>query len=133
MSKQFYRHFTEELSSAAASRAAAASADAIQVIELHLPASLDASEFDALNESILQILDGQTGRRWVIDLAHVEYIGSSVLGLIVNLRQRIKAGNGRLALCSLSPRLIQIFRHSSLERLFTISRTRPEAVVIVSR
>lgn len=113
MSQDFFRHRIE---------------DSINVIELDLPSTLDAAEFDRLNESILTIFDGQTGGQWIIDLSAVDYVGSSVLGLIVNLRQRIKSGKGKLVLCGLSNHLTQIFRHSSLERLFVICRDREDAM-----
>jgi anti-anti-sigma regulatory factor len=47
---------------------------------------------------------------------------------MVNFRQNVRAAGGRLALCGVSPRLMQILRTCSLERLFTIHRTRPDAV-----
>lgn len=125
MDTNFFRHFTHESS--------VVTTETINVIELRLPATLDASEFDHLNESILGILGSQNGGRWVIDLEHVEYIGSSVLGLIVNVRQRIKSGSGKLALCGMSGQLLQIFRHSSLERLFVIARSRDDAADMVCR
>jgi anti-anti-sigma factor len=105
----------------------------VRVIELEVPQTLDAVEFDRLNESILDALDGCADQPWVLDLSRVGYIGSAMLGLIVNLRQRIKTGNGRLVLCGLSNRLHEIFRACSMERLFTITKTRPDAIRVVSR
>jgi anti-anti-sigma factor len=118
MAKEFFRLLT---------------VDSIGVIELELPHSLDVSEFDRLNDSILELLGGKTSARWVIDLSHVTYVGSSVLGLIVNIRQRVKAGNGQLALCGLSPKLHEIFRTSSMERLFNVARTRIEATKLLAK
>ena len=104
------------------------SSDRAQVIELTLPQSLDSAEFDQLNESILGVVSSRKNERWVIDLSHVSYMGSAMLGLMVNVRQRVKQAGGRLVLCALSPRLLQIFQTCSLERLFTIARNRDEAL-----
>jgi anti-anti-sigma factor len=93
-----------------------------------LPESLDSEEFDALNESMLRTVEEKAADRWVLDLSSVNYMGSSVLGLMINFRQHIKSGGGRLALCGLSPRLMQIFHTCCLERLFTITKTRHDAV-----
>src|SRR4051794_24105232 len=87
----------------------------VRVIRLRLPQTLDSSEFERLNDSLLSLLAEHPGGAWVLDLAHLSYAGSSVLGLFVNLRQRVKQGNGRLVLCGLSERLLQIFRTCSLE------------------
>ena len=104
------------------------SSDRVQVIELTLPQTLDSAEFDQLNESILGVVSSRKNERWVIDLSHVSYMGSATLGLMVNLRQQVKAAGGKLILCSLPPTLMQIFRTCCMERLFTITRTRDEAI-----
>ena len=103
-------------------------AESANVIELMLPDALDTVEFDRLNDSVLHEVDGKTGERWILDLSAVTYAGSAVLGLMVNVRQRVKQGGGRLVLCGLSPRLVEIFKACCMERLFTISRTRADAL-----
>lgn len=98
------------------------------VIELALPDTLDSSEFDRLNEGMLDLIAPAADKNWVIDLTASHYVGSAVLGLLVNLRQRIFAARGRLYLSGLSPRLAEIFHATSLERLFTLCRTKSDAI-----
>jgi anti-anti-sigma factor len=98
------------------------------VVELRLPESLDSIEFDKLNESILKLLQGRTKQKWVIDLAAVSYMGSAMLGMLVNVRQQVKAGGGQLMLCGLSRPLANIFRTCCMERLFTIVKDRRAAL-----
>jgi anti-anti-sigma factor len=109
--------------------------DSAQVIELFLPDTIDPLEFDRLNDAIQTLLDtnsdGPAGR-WVLDLGPVTYMGSAMLGLLVNMRHRIKKAGGRLVLCGLSPRLMEIFRTCCMERLFTITRARAEAVKLTA-
>jgi anti-anti-sigma factor len=100
----------------------------LHVIELTLPELIDPMEFDRLNEAILALVDVKAGQKWVLDLSDVNYMGSAMLGLMVNVRQRIKGGGGKLVLCGLSARLAEIFRTCSMERLFIIARSRPEAL-----
>ena len=102
--------------------------DGVQVIRLQLPEHLDSDEFDRLNESLLGLLATQPAGAWVLDLSQLQYAGSSLLGLMVNIRQRVKQAGGRLVLCGLSDRLLQVFRTCSLERLFVIRRSVVEAV-----
>ena len=104
------------------------STDRAQLIALTLPQLLDSAEFDSLNESILGTISSRKGDRWIIDLTHVSYMGSAMLGLMVNLRQQVKSAGGRLVLCSMPPTLMQIFRTCCMERLFIIARTRDEAM-----
>src|SRR5689334_8168695 len=95
-----------------------ADASGINVIELVLPDTLDAVEFDRLNESLLKLVTDKADQRWILDLTGADYIGSVVLGLMVNVRQKIKAAGGSLVLCGLSDRMAEVFRACSLERLF---------------
>lgn len=103
------------------------------VVDLMLPDMLDSAEFDRLNERLLTAVSAEPGHRWVIDLTHTAYMGSAVLGLLVNIWQRIRTANGRLVLCGLSPALAEVFHATSLVRLFTIARTREDATRIAGR
>ncbi len=100
----------------------------IDVIDLWLPEQLDSEEFDRLNQTLMRTLDAKINGRWLLDLASVNYMGSSVLGLMINIRQHIKSGGGKLALSSLTPRMSQIFRTCCLEKLFVIARDREEGI-----
>lgn len=98
------------------------------VIELRLPQSLDSTEFDELNGSMLQLLQGRGKQKWIIDLAAVSYMGSAMLGMLVNVRQQVKAGGGQLLLCGMSKPLMSIFKTCCMERLFTIVKDRSAAM-----
>jgi anti-anti-sigma factor len=97
-------------------------------MELTLPVVVDPAEFDKLNEAIGDATENAGGARWVLDLRHVDYVGSALLGLLVNLRQRIKAGGGKLVLCGLSDQVAKALRTCSLHNLFTITPGRAEAI-----
>jgi anti-anti-sigma factor len=94
---------------------------------------MDSLELDRLNEALLAAVAAAPSANWVLDLAGTAYMGSAVLGLLVNVRQRVKSAGGRLALCSLSPTLVGIFYTSSLHRLFAIHATRPDALASLPR
>ena len=103
----------------------------VTVVELNLPDGLDSTVFDRLNEDLQGVFDQATtgnNHRWVLDLSNVSYLGSAALGLMVNIRHRVRSQQGKLALCNLSPRLAQIFKTCCLEKLFTITRSRDEAL-----
>jgi anti-anti-sigma factor len=98
------------------------------VLALRLPESTDSNEFDRLNEQLLEVLVSGPRGRWVVDLAGLHYMGSSALGLMVNIRQCILQSGGELILCGLSAQLHRIFRTCCMERLFRISKTRADAL-----
>src|SRR4051812_24230317 len=100
----------------------------VNVVEMTLPEYMDSTEFDRLNESLMGLFDGKRPKSWVIDLTAVSYMGSAMLGMMVNFRQRVQSGKGRLVLCGVSPRLLEIIRTCCMDRLFPIAKTRQEAV-----
>jgi anti-anti-sigma factor len=102
----------------------------VRVIELALPDMLDAGQFDELNESVLAAIEGKA--KVIIDLSGTRYVGSAILGLLVNTRQRLRQAEGQLVLCCLSKRLAEIFATSTLERLFRVAKTRPDALKAIA-
>lgn len=102
------------------------------VVALKLPLEVDSDEFDWINEQMLGIFDSRPHERWVLDVSGLNYMGSSALGLMVNIRQRISQSGGQLILCGLSPQLLRVFRTCCLERLFHIVKTRADALRITT-
>lgn len=105
---------------------------AAQVLQFFMPITLDTLEVDGIIEAVLAKLDSLPSQRWVVDLSRVDYLGSSMLGLFVNMRERIRHAGGSLILCGMSPQLHQIFRNCCLERLFTIAKSRSDALTLIS-
>ena len=105
----------------------------IKVLELVLPTSIDSSEFDRLNETVLDVMGKEPGAGWVLDLTRVAYMGSAVLGLMVNIRQVVMKAQGTIVLCGMNDRLMRIFETCCMERLFRIVPGRAEAIRIASR
>jgi anti-anti-sigma factor len=104
------------------------SEQSVNIVEMSLPEYLDSSEFDRLNESLLGLFDMKAPKGWVFDLSAVEYMGSAMLGMMVNFRQRVQSHKGRLVLCGVSPRLLEIIRTCCMDRLFPIAKSRNEAI-----
>lgn len=103
----------------------------VQILELTVPRSADMYEFDRLNEEIARVTADDAAGRWVLDMSGAEYVGSALLGVLVNVRQRIRGGGGHLAVCCLSEALVQAMRTCSLYNLFSISESRADAIRLV--
>jgi len=103
----------------------------VHTIEVALPIVVDPVEFDRLNDGIGRMVENASAERWVLDLSGVQYVGSALLGLLVNLRQRIKSAGGKLVLCGLSEQVTKALRTCSLHTLFTVTGARAEAEKLV--
>jgi anti-anti-sigma factor len=90
---------------------------------------VDPADFDRINESVGELVVGSAASdKWVLDLTGVDYIGSALLGLLVNLRQRVKAGGGTLVLCGVSGQVTKALQTCSLHNLFSIVDKREAAM-----
>jgi anti-sigma B factor antagonist len=104
----------------------------VQIIALDLPQVMDTTHFDRINTDLESAVRARPGAGWVLDLEKVQYTGSAMLGVIVNFRQVVKQSSGRLALCGMSPRLMEVFRTCSLDRLFKTVATTEQAMKAVT-
>ncbi|HEX8340445.1 MAG TPA: STAS domain-containing protein [Tepidisphaeraceae bacterium] len=98
------------------------------VAEFDLPEEIEAIEFDAINTALgLEIVNAAAGR-WVLDLTGAAYFGSALLGLLINVRSKVRKGRGTLVLCGMNPRLARVLRAGSMEKLFDIVDDRTAAL-----
>jgi len=66
----------------------------------------------------------------VIDLLGVAYAGSASLGHFVALHRVARPANGHLIFCNVDPTVLEVFRVSKLENLFTFAADRPAAIAL---
>ena len=70
--------------------------------------------------------------RLVVDLADVTYVSSSGLRALLSARRRARAAGGDVALCSMAPRVREIFEMVGFVSLFGIFASIQEAVAAFS-
>ncbi len=79
---------------------------------------LDGEAIKALEDSIMPLIDGAVNL--VIDFSNVRFLSSAVLGLLIRITKRVNENKGRLKLCSISPRIFDIFKITRLDEIFEI-------------
>jgi anti-anti-sigma factor len=105
----------------------------VTIMEFRVRPDGDALALDSLMETITAEVEKRAMARWVLDLTEVAYLNSAGLGLLCNIRFKVKQAKGKLALCGLSPRMMELFRSCCLEKLFQIVKTRQDAVRALSK
>ncbi|HLN32136.1 MAG TPA: STAS domain-containing protein [Gemmataceae bacterium] len=99
----------------------------VTVARLKTPKILDDDVIRAVFDPIYAL--SSVGRNHVVlNLATVDYLPSMALGKLVMLSRRIEVGNGRLALCRLSPAVQEVLETTRLNDLFNIYPTEEEAL-----
>ena len=70
----------------------------------------------------------QGHQRMVVDLAAVDFIDSSGLGVLVGLLKKIRASEGELRIAGVSPSLMSIFELTQVDRVFNLYDTADAAL-----
>ena len=67
----------------------------------------------------------------MIDLAAIQYMASSDIGLLLTLKRRIDTRKGKVAIVNVDPFILDVLRMMRIDKLFTISTNMPAAVAAV--
>lgn len=84
-------------------------------------------ETDALRE-LLRSSAEKENARVVVDLAHVTYLNSTALGVLISSQQHFTKHNAKIVLCNLSKSIENIFVITKLTLVFEIHQTLDEAI-----
>jgi len=80
---------------------------------------LDSSTGPALEAELVSVIDGGTSRL-LLDFSELLYISSAGLRVVLLAAKRLKASNGRLALCSLNSQIAEVFKISGFDAIIDI-------------
>ena len=80
---------------------------------------LDSSTGPAFEGELLQLINSGAGRL-LLDFSDLVYISSAGLRVVLLAAKRLQSANGRLALCSLSPQIAEVFRISGFDAILDI-------------
>lgn len=89
---------------------------------------LEEEQIQSLEKTFMSLIEQNTGIRLLIDFSSVQFLTSSVLGLLIRLSRRIFQSEGRLRLCSIDPKILEIFKITRLDKVFEIYNDRQQAL-----
>jgi anti-anti-sigma factor len=85
-------------------------------------------EIDYIGRQLQKLVD-QSGRKKVLlNLADVKAMSSAMIGQLLALAKKLKAGNGKLVLCSLQPTIAPVFQSLKLGKVLTLRDTEHEGL-----
>ena len=87
---------------------------------------LDSGTSDSLAQQLHRIIDGGE-RRLVIDFEKLDYVSSTGLRVLLVAAKRLKAVDGKIALSSLKPHILEVFEIAGFKSIFPIYGTTDQA------
>ena len=95
-------------------------ADKATVVTLADEKILEDKDIQALQESIISIIEQAEQVNLILDFRNVRFFSSSVLGLLIRISRRIYEREGKLRLCGIDPKIYEIFKITRLTKVFDI-------------
>jgi anti-sigma B factor antagonist len=90
------------------------------VARLRLVGELDAATVEALRDAVSSVLASGT-TRMALDLAELDFVDSTGLGVLVGALKRTREAEGDLVLTAVPPRIIKLLELTGLHKVFTIA------------
>jgi anti-sigma B factor antagonist len=94
---------------------------------ISLAGEVDLYTAPEFKQQLLEVI-AQGGRQVVVDFTDTTFIDSTTLGVLVGGVKRLRTNDGQLSLVCSDRNITKIFEITGLDRVFTISSTRDEAV-----
>ena len=90
---------------------------------------LDDSSIRAIGEEFGGLtLQAASGRKLLLDFAHIAFMSSAMIGQIVKLHKQCKRDSIKLKLCGIAPSIIEVFKITGLTKILDIQADRAQAV-----
>ncbi len=93
---------------------------------VRLAGEVDLRTSPQLRGRFLELFDERPSRI-ILDLTHVDYIDSSGVGTVVELKRRAMRSESKVVLVGLQPRVRSLFEITRLDKFFTITHSIDEA------
>jgi anti-sigma B factor antagonist len=97
---------------------------------ISLAGEVDLYTAPEFKQQLLEVI-GQGGKQVIVDFSDTTFIDSTTLGVLVGGVKRLRTNEGQLSLVCSDRNITKIFEITGLDRVFTISPTRVEAVSTV--
>ena len=81
---------------------------------------LEERDIQAIQESIMSVVEQADAINLVLNFCNVRFLSSAVLGLLIRISKKIYENDGRLGLCSINPKIYEIFKITRLTKIFDI-------------
>lgn len=98
------------------------------ILLLRLIGELDHHSAEPLREKISSLIEQQQIKHVILNLAQLQFMDSSGLGVILGRYNQIKKRDGEMIVCAISPIIERIFEMSGLFKIVQLTKTEQSAL-----
>ena len=82
------------------------------------------------SKQIKDFIDENQPNRLIFDFEGVKFFSSQVLGMLLDIRAKLKTCNGEVVISAINPQLHRVFKITNLDKIFRFFPDRKSAVEI---
>lgn len=94
---------------------------------------LDDAQIQELEGSFMPLIEQNDDIQLIIDFSRVRFLTSSALGLLIRISKKVYERGGKLRLCAIDARIMDVFRITRLDKVFEIFTDQDDALVGLKR
>jgi anti-sigma B factor antagonist len=94
---------------------------------------LEDTQIQGLEGSFMPLIDQNDHIQLIVDFSNVKFLTSSVLGLLIRISKKVYEQGGKLRLCGIDPKIMEVFRITRLDKIFEIYSDQDDAAVGLKR
>lgn len=94
---------------------------------------LDDSQIQGLEGSFMPLIEQNDKIQLIVDFSNVKFLTSSALGLLIRISKKIYEKEGKLRLCAIDPKIMEVFRITRLDKIFEIYSDLEDALIGLKR
>jgi anti-sigma B factor antagonist len=90
---------------------------------------LEDAEIASLEKAIMQLVDQAMVANFVISFENIKFLSSAVLRVLIKINTAVTGQRqGKLRLCNIDPKIMEVFKITRLDKMFDIRKNVDEAV-----
>ncbi|CAN5628472.1 anti-sigma F factor antagonist [soil metagenome] len=89
---------------------------------------IDLHNSPELRTALLDLLTRTNPKKLILNLAHVPYMDSSAIAVLVEMLQKLRRAGGKICLTNLQPRVKGLLEIARLDSIFIVVATEEEAL-----
>jgi anti-sigma B factor antagonist len=89
-------------------------------------------EIASVSKQIKEFIEKKKPKEVVVDFENVKFFSSAVLGLLLDIRAKLKTYDGEVVISAINPQLYRVFKITHLDRIFKFFPDKENAVKAVS-
>lgn len=98
------------------------------VVAFYTASISNVEEVAAASKQIKEFIEEKRPKKVVVDFEGVKFFSSAVLGLLLDIRAKLKTYDGEVVISAINPQLYRVFKITHLDKIFKFFPDKENAI-----